>query len=277
VNGTQLSVCIPGAPASLAVDAARLAESHNVNLWIGDPAANAPNADDSYVLTTAAGVAAATSHIRIGVFLGLTGTATPLRAAEDVGVVDQASRGRLELGLVVTGDEESWVVAARQLLRAWREWPAGDRTVAASPRPAQSWMPRLVVGGGAHMAAFATSVSAGVLVVDGDGRMRPQTGPDDRRVVLVVAPDLGPDGVEGWLADDVVGTVRRLRSAADRARADEVLFILPVEPDRLVRDVRALGVVVGPSIRCSAHHVELIAPDSWNWLTRLGHLHHPPE
>jgi hypothetical protein len=276
MNGTQLSVCIPGAPASLALDAARLAESHNVNVWIGDPAASAPNADDSYVLTTAAGVAAATSHIRIGVFLGLTRSATPLRVAEDVGVVDQASRGRLELGLVVTGDEEAWLASARQLLRAWQEWPAGDRTVAASPRPAQSWLPRLVVGG-ADAVTFATSMSGGVLVQDGDGGRRPETGLDDRRVVLAVAPDLGPEGVEGWLAEDVLGTVRSLRGDVDRARADEVLFILPVVPVRLARDVRALGVVVGPSIRCSAHHVEFIAPDSWNWLTRLGQLHHPPQ
>ncbi len=142
MNGTGLSVCLPGAPASVIVGAARLAESHNVNLWVGDPAAGAPNSDDSYVMTAAAGVAAVTSYIRIGVFLTLAGSATPLRLAEDIGVVDQASRGRLELGLVVSGEEASWESSAGQLLRAWQEWPAGARTVAASPRPAQAWMPR---------------------------------------------------------------------------------------------------------------------------------------
>jgi hypothetical protein len=276
MNGTQLSACIPGAPASLVLGAARLAESHDVNLWIGDPAAGGPQADDSYVLTAAAGVAAVTSHIRIGVFLCLTGSATPLRLAEDVGVVDQASRGRLELGLMPTGDAKGWQASARQLLGAWQEWPAGNRTVAASPRPAQAWMPRLVVGG-ARTAEIATSLAGGVLTFDGDGGLRPDAGLGLRRVVLAVTPELGPDGVEGWLADDVLGTVRSLRAAVDRTQADEVLVILPVAAARVARDVQALGVVLGPSLRCSAHHVELLAPDSWNWLTRLGHLHHPPQ
>ncbi len=95
--------------------------------------------------------------------------------------------------------------------------------------------------------------------------------------MLAISPRLGPDGVEGWLAEDVIGAVQSLRDAVERADADELLVILAPEPDRLARDIRALGVVVGPSLRCSAHHVELLAPDSWQWLTRLGHLHHPPQ
>jgi alkanesulfonate monooxygenase SsuD/methylene tetrahydromethanopterin reductase-like flavin-dependent oxidoreductase (luciferase family) len=279
MNGIQLSVCIPGADAGTIVNAARLAESFNLDIWIGDPQGRAGNCDDSYVMTTAAAAAAVTSHIRIGVFLTLNGSAGILRVAEDIGVVDQASAGRLELGLIAPGAAiEEWESCARRLLGAWHDWPAGDkRRVSATPRPAQPWMSRLVAGG-AGVIEIADRLRGGVVLLD--EHAVPAGGSDaaQRRVVMVVAPAMGAGGVRAWLADRVLDAMVELRDRADRLGAHEVLFLLPdAGPSRLVADLEALGIVVGTSLRCARHKLEFLAPDAWNWLTKLRHLHHAPQ
>jgi hypothetical protein len=271
VNGTRLSVCLPGASARTAADAALLAETANIDLWIGDPRGSC---DDSYVMAAAAAVAAVTAHIRIGVFLTLRGSATPLRLAEDVGVVDQASRGRLELGLVAPEEGVAeWEAAVRSMLRGWHEWPAGGgRTVATTPAPAQPWLSRLVVG----PAATADRLRGGVVVMGDAGPLADPPDVADRRTVLVVEPELGDGGVRGWLAPDPYGVVAGLRAKVDGVGAHEVLVVLGWPTPTLVDDIEALGVVVGTGLRCSAHQAPLLTPDAWRWLTELRHLHHAP-
>lgn len=279
MNGIQLSVCIPGADARTILNASRLAESFNLDIWIGDPHGRAANCDDNYVMTTAAGVAAVTSHIRIGVLLTLNGPAQILRLAEDIGVVDQAARGRLEIGLVAPDAETAdWESRARQLLGAWHEWPAGDgRTVSVTPRPAQPWMSRLVAKG-AGASEVADRLRGGVIVFD--EHVVPPIASDamQRRIVLAIAPAVGTGGIAEWLANKVMARMVDLRDSADRAGAHEVLILLPdAGPSRLAADLEALGIVVGTSLRCARHKLEFLAPDAWNWLTELRHLHHAPQ
>jgi alkanesulfonate monooxygenase SsuD/methylene tetrahydromethanopterin reductase-like flavin-dependent oxidoreductase (luciferase family) len=279
MNGIQLSVCIPGADAGTIVNAARLAESFNLDIWIGDPYGQARTCDDSYLMTTAAAVAAVTSHIRIGVFLTLNGSAEILRLAEDIGVVDQASRGRLELGLVAPdAAAQEWEHRARRLLGAWHDWPAGDeRRVSATPRPAQPWMSRLVAGG-AGVIEIADRLRGGVVVLDEHAASSVGSDTAQRRVVMAVAPAMGAGGVRAWLAERVLDAMVELRDRADRVGAHEVLFLLPdAGPSRLVADLEALGIVVGTSLRCARHKLAFLAPDAWNWLTELRHLHHAPQ
>jgi hypothetical protein len=270
MNGRRVSVSIPGADATTLARAALVADTTNLDIWLGDPRSRAANADDCYITTAAAGAAAVTSHCRIGLFLSLRGSGSPLRLAEDVGVVDQASGGRLELGLVPpTSARKDWEKDAQALLRAWHDWPIDDeRSVAAIPGPAQPWLPRVVVGD-----AFdeATRLGAGVLFFAGEDTSAPPADGRDRRVALGVEL-IG--SVRSWLADDVLGAVVDLRTEADRVGAHDIVMVLDdPDPTRLEDDLRLLGVVVGTSVRCPAHKVEFLALDAWRWLHELTHLH----
>jgi alkanesulfonate monooxygenase SsuD/methylene tetrahydromethanopterin reductase-like flavin-dependent oxidoreductase (luciferase family) len=286
MNGTRLSVCIPGASSQEVTNSARLAEIFNVDIWVGDPHRrdHRPHGDDSYVMATAAAVAAVTSHIRIGVFLTLDGSAQPIRIAEDIGVVDQAAQGRIELGLVApNGDSDlpSWETSARAMLNAWHHWPTSSgRTVATTPGPAQPWVPRLVAGP-PSVAVTADRLRGGVVLFDSDIGGVPPTGGDNdadtiaRRTVLAVH---APAAVRDWLATDPMDVVASLRAVVDRAGAHEVMMILPAGEggERLVDDMEALGVVVGTGLRCSAHHAPYLVPDAYRWLTQRRDLHHAP-
>jgi hypothetical protein len=276
MSGTRLSVCAPGADAGTLVDLARLGEGFGTGVWAGALTAGPSNADDSYVLTAAAAMAAATSTIRVGVVLGLRGTATPLRLAEDIGVVDQASGGRIDIALrPPTAADDAWDGDVGRLFDAWTHWPTvAGRSVAATPRPAQPSMPRLLVGT-AGRRGQAERLHAGLLVPPGGdaGTADPSSG----RVAVAVSID-DPGGARSWLAGDPVARVVELREHIDAAGADELVVVLPEERRRgLVDDMRTLAVVVGSSTRCSAHHVEFFATDSWHWLTESVRFHDPPE
>lgn len=139
-----------------------------------------------------------TSHVRIGAFLTLNGSAEILRLAEDIG--DQASRGRLEIGFVAPdAAAEQWEKRTRQLLGAWHDWPAGGaRKVSATLRPAQPWLSRLV-SGGADAAAIADRLRGGVVLLDEDTVPSIPSTAAQRRVVMAVAPALGAGGSgPGW-------------------------------------------------------------------------------
>jgi hypothetical protein len=258
------------------VEAARLAEIHGVDLWIGDDrGANGP--DDSYVLAAAAAVAAITEDVRLCVVLTVDGVTSPLRLAEDIGVVDQALRGRLEIAFrVPKANSDQWEVRVTRLLNAWHEWPAQDgRTVAATPRPAQPWMPRLVAGD----RDVAERLRAGILVngpVD-DPAPGTHAGRVAPRTVLEVDLALGHSGLLGWLREDPIARVADLRARVDAAGAHELVVRLrPSDSGQLIKDIQALGVVVSPSIRCSAHQAPFFAKDSYLWLTEKIALHASP-
>jgi hypothetical protein len=264
-------VNIPGADAGLLARAAQLADSTNLDIWLGDPRSQGANSDDSYISTAAGAAAAVTSHCRIGLFLSLRGSGTPLRLAEDIGVVDQASSGRLEVGLVApTSARQEWEDDARALLHAWHHWPIHDGcSVAALPGPAQPWFPRLVVGD-----AFgeAERLSAGVLLFASEETRTSSLDGPERRIALGV--ELA-GSVRAWLADDVLGTMVELRAKADRLGAHDIVVVLAdPDPAHLFDELQLLGVVVGTSVRCPAHKVEFLALDTWRWLHELTHLHH---
>lgn len=269
MNGRRVSVSIPRADAAGVVRAAQLADTTNLDIWLGDPRGQSESADDSYITTTAAAAAAVTAHCRIGLFLSLRGSGSPLRLAEDIAVVDQASSGRVELGLVAASDEPEWEQDAEALLHAWHDWPIhGGRSVAALPGPAQPWLPRLLVG---DVFDTAERLGAGVLLFDRDQKIQSPVGTADRRIVLGVELS---NSVRDWLADDVLGAMLALRAAADRCGAHDVVVVLnDFDPARLDDDMRLLGVVVGTSIRCPEHKVEFLALDAWRWLHGLTHLH----
>jgi hypothetical protein len=268
MNGRRVSLSIPGADAAVLTQAARLADQSNIDIWLGDPHGGAPNSDDSHVLASAAAAAAVAAHCRIGVFLSLQCSGSPLRLAEDIGAVDQASGGRLELGLVVPVDGRAeWEIDAQALLTAWHEWPLPDgRAVAALPGPAQPWLPRLVVG---NWPGAAERLGAGVLQFEHG--TRPPVDRRQRRIVLGV--DL-PGSVRNWLESDPLGAMVDLRTRADASHAHDVVLVLrDLELNQLDDDLRLLGVVVGTSLRCPAHKVEFLALDAWRWLHELTHLH----
>ncbi|MHB8464029.1 MAG: LLM class flavin-dependent oxidoreductase [Acidimicrobiales bacterium] len=272
MNGRRVSVSIPGADARTLARAAQLADTTNLDIWLGDPRTQAANADDCYITTAAAAAAAVTSHCRIGLFLSLRGSGTPLRLAEDIGVVDQASGGRLELGLVApTSAREEWEHDARALLRAWHDWPIdGGRSVAALPGPAQPWLPRMLVGGTFDE---AERLGAGLLLFTSRDTSPPPIAGRERRIALGVEV---AGSVRDWLAEDVLGAMLGLRAESDRAGAHDIVVVLAdpdPDPAHLADDLRLLGVVVGTSVRCPAHKVEFLALDTWRWLHELTHLH----
>jgi hypothetical protein len=276
MNGTRLAVSMIGGDAGIWVEAARLAELHGVDLWIGD-GRRASGPDDSYVLAAGAAVAAVTEDIRLCVVLTADGATSSLRLAEDIGVVDQASHGRLEIAFRVPSTaRDEWEDRVVRLLGAWHEWPAQDgRTVAATPRPAQPWIPRLVAGD----REVAERLRAGLLVNsrDRDGGVGTPAGRIEPRTVLEIDLKVGRNGLVGWLGEDPIARVAHLRAQVDGARAHELVVRLqPSDSRQLMADIQALGVVVGPCIRCSAHQAPFFAKDTFLWLTEKVGLHAPP-
>jgi len=266
VNGIRLSLCAPGAGAAQLLALARPAEHWNLAaLWAGDPHGRADNADDSYVTTSLAAVAAVTTDLRLGAFLGLPAPDRVVRTAEDAAVLDQASGGRLELGLRA-GDGA--LEGAVRLLTAYHDWalPGRDETVAVIPGPAQPVLPRVVVGD----EAAADALLAGRVL------LAPEPAPRravPRRRLLAITPPL-QDGVVAWLADDAVGRVLELRAQAAATGAQELLLLAP--PDLAEADIQALGTVLVPALRAAGRDAEAIAADAWTWLTRKRVLHQPP-
>jgi len=129
---TQLraSVALPRLEPCALAEVAPVVEANGLEeLWIGVPAGAR---DSSWVVATAGALTAVTSTVRLGLFVSLGASAPPLQVAEDLGVVDQASGGRTELGLVVPpGDTATWEADARSVLRPGRD--GACRTARRSP------------------------------------------------------------------------------------------------------------------------------------------------
>jgi hypothetical protein len=264
----RLSVCAPGATAAELIQLARHADYWNLGgLWIGDPHGRAPNSDDNYVTAAAAAVAAVTVDLRIGLILGLREEKQVVRLAEDAAVLDQASRGRLELALRLEGD--LWLDRAARFLRAWDTWelPGRDETVAVMPGPAQPTIPRLIIGDEASSDALEV------------GRMllKTESAPErllPRRRILILPEPLSRGSALGQLRGDPDGPIARLRDSAQSSSARDLLFF--VAPDLDAEDFRALGTVYVPSLRASERNFHAIARDSHTWLIRKKELHAPP-
>ena len=241
-------------------------------LWIGDPASSAPNGEDSYVTATAAAVAAVTEDLRIGVLLTLPDGQHEIRVAEDVAVVDNASHGRMEIGLVApAGTPDVWIRRAATFLRSWTDWPVpGGGTVAVTPLPVQPQIPRVVVGD----RELATALGAGLMILDSAA-----TSPSG--VELVARRTIATARLDGaafeWLGADPAGRVRALRGDATKTGAQELMLIVTGGAATVTEhDIEALGRVVVPALRCVPDEVDGIVDDAWTWLTAQTAIHDAP-
>ena len=254
MSGLRAGLGLPGADAGTVVRAARLAEEWNVDsLWIGDPAHRAANADDTYVMVAAAAAAAATTHLRLGVFLSARSSSPPLRIAEDIGVVDQISSGRLSVAFSPPGAgpaDAAWLADLDRIAGAHRGWDLGDgRRMPVTPPPAQPAVPMAVferAGGGAAR-PLATTWSPVLLTVDWPDATTPPPPTD----------------------------LMRLKARAHEAGAAEAILLL--EPAADLDEVFAVvGTVVAPCLRAADHEIEILALDATRWLHQRAALHHPP-
>ncbi|MBO0729751.1 MAG: LLM class flavin-dependent oxidoreductase, partial [Acidimicrobiaceae bacterium] len=120
-------------------------------------------------LTLAAAVAARTSRLRIRIAALILPLHDPIRVAEDAAVVDQISRGRLELiigagyvaqefamfGKDLADRAQAQTEAVEVLKQAWTGEPFAYRgaTITVTPRPFQDPRPPLILGGSSGGAA----------------------------------------------------------------------------------------------------------------------------
>lgn len=155
-------------------------------------------------LVFAAAVAARTERIKIRIAAVVAALHDPLRLAEDAAVVDQLSRGRLEL-VVANGyvpeefamfdrdlaDRVPAVVEAIETLQAaWTGEPFEHRgrTVRVTPRPHRRPRPGLILGGASRGAARRAARIADVFLPS-----KPEFWEDYRQAVLERGgPDWGP-------------------------------------------------------------------------------------
>lgn len=268
MSGVRLSLAVPGASAAEVVETAKLADHWNLAcIWIGDPAGTAAHSADSYAVATAGAVSAVTSFVRIGVFLGLRSAKQVVRLAEDLGVLDQASNGRMEVAFVPQdGARDIWLSEVAALLNAYHAWPipGSDEVLPVIPGPAQPELPRLVV----NDVAAADTLRAGRLVsapaAAGDGLVGPRT---------ILRRALSGD-VREWLEEDPLGRILELRTSARAASARELLLVSSRSPSP--DDMEVLGTVVVPGLRCADRDVRAITSDAWTWTTTKRDLHAPP-
>lgn len=271
MNGTTLAVCVPGADSRTIQRAGMAADQYGLaQLWAGDPRATAPNSDDNYILPALAATAAVTTYVRLGAFLRLGPAVQAMRIAEDIAVVDAASRGRMEVGLVapLATAQASWEQTAAALLGAYHHWPAlNGEAYSVTPPLQQSWLPRVLVGGPEEL---AVRLGAGRAVWPGS----PMTTASRiaRRVSLFVEFS---SGVCSALAQDPAAFVWDLRSLVDAAGAHQLIAVLSPEAD-MEHDFHALGSVISPGIRCAREECEQLVRDGWTWVAEKSHLHDSP-
>ena len=249
----RVSVGAPGADAGAVVRLARTAEECNLDaVWIGDSAGAAANADDAYVMVTAAACAAVTFDIRINAFLSGRGSTTPLRLAEDIGVVDTIAAGRLSVAFVSSeAPDEEWRANLDRILEAWRGWELpGGGSVSLTPGPAQPQIPAWQVGPGPSLGKHLLPVREG-------GRSSP----------ILVQP---------WTAEarlPCVEEVLKLASEVESADAEELLLTVDGSSGQLEETARLLAAVLAPCSRACPDEIELLAHDARRWWEECSHLH----
>ena len=254
MSGPRIGVSVSGADAAAISHLAALAEAQNIDLLVvGNARAGLPNGDDTYVVTAAAAAAVRTRYLRVGVVLDLRGSAPPVRVAEDLGVLDVMSNGRLEL-LVRPSPHPSWTDDLDSVLEAWSGWPLAEtdrpaRSMPVTPSPVQPEIPTWLIEPSDPPIARPLSRGASLVFL---------AWPDAAQV---------PDATE----------LHRIRRIRDGVGSATVVFDLAgVPPVRHADVVRILGTVVGPCLRCPDDEVGILALDTADWLLRRTALHHPP-
>jgi alkanesulfonate monooxygenase SsuD/methylene tetrahydromethanopterin reductase-like flavin-dependent oxidoreductase (luciferase family) len=251
VSGPRLAVSAFGAAAAESMRLAAIAERHNIDaILVGSIENGVPNSDDTYVAAAAAAAATHTTHLRIAVALDLRGSAPPLRVAEDIGVLDVMSAGRLEL-LFKPQPDPAWPRDLTAVLGAWSGWELDDgRTMPVTPSPVQPNIP-----------AWTVDTSA-----------RPRTA----RPLSPGASVIFADWPEAAYVPDVAA-LHELRRTRDEAGASTVVIDLGATPARHRAEAMAvLGTIVAPCLRCASDEVGILALDATDWLLRRPELHRPP-
>jgi alkanesulfonate monooxygenase SsuD/methylene tetrahydromethanopterin reductase-like flavin-dependent oxidoreductase (luciferase family) len=265
LNGVRVSVLPVGADAAAVVATAASADRAGIDgFWFGGlgPASDTGSVDDAYVMTALCGAASRTRDIRLGALLDLAPERAALTSAEDIGVLDQASGGRLELGLVPSGGP-GWPDRAALVLTSWTDWPVAGHDVVVTPRPAQPVVPRLVLATGTgDEAGIRRRLRAGVLMVGGRAA---RVADGERRVI--VRRETVPEGKD---LDSVGEYVRDLRDAVDAADADEAIIAAPAGDLLRERFVDFLAGVVAPVVRCPRAEAPVLLHDALSWWRRCG-------
>jgi len=251
MSGHRLAVSAPGADAAEITQLARIAESQNLDaVVVGAIRNGVPNSDDTYVAAAAGAAAMCTRHLRIGVALDLRGSASPLRVAEDIGVLDVMSAGRLEL-LLRPGPDQHWSQDLAAVFGAWSGWRLDDgRVMPVTPTPVQPNIPTWMV-------EHSSDPRVAHPLAQGDS------------VLFVEWPETAfvPDAA----------ALHKMRRTRDAAGAATVVIDLGATPaPRRAEIMTVLGSLVGPCLRCAADEVDILAIDTTEWLLRRTELHRPP-
>ncbi|BBY83073.1 LLM class flavin-dependent oxidoreductase [Mycolicibacterium pulveris] len=251
MSAPRLAVSAPGADAAEIRRLAGVAQNHNIDaLVVGSIRPGPPNSDDTYVMAAAGAVATCTRHLRIPVVLTLRGSAAPLRIAEDIGVLDAMSGGRLELILRIHSDE-GWREDLAAILGAWTGWSLDDgRVMPVTPAPVQPSIPTWTIDAGSTL-----------------GTADPLTQGDSMMFLAWAHGTVVPDAA----------ALQDIRRRRDAVGATTVVVDIGAVPTRYRDDVIAvLGTVVSPCLRCAPDELTILARDATDWLVRQTELHEPP-
>lgn len=251
MSGPRLAIAAPGAAAAEIARLAALAESAHLDaVVVGSIHNGTPNSDDTYVATAAAAAVARTEHLRIAIALDLRSSASPLRVAEDIGVLDVMSGGRLEL-LMKPQPDPCWARDLNAVLDAWSRWMFDNVTsMPVTPSPVQPNVPTWTVDNSTQPPT-ARPVGRGASVVFVDW---PQ-------------PPYIPDAA-------ALHGMRRTRDEAGAATV--VVDVGASPPERRAEALATLGTVVAPCLRCARDEVEILSLDATDWLLRRTALHQAP-
>jgi hypothetical protein len=250
----RTSIALARFDTGAAVEAGRLAEAWAVRtLWLGGSAV-----DPTYAAAAAGAVAATTGALRLGLFLDLDRSASPLRIAEDVAVLDNLSGGRVELALIASPGE-AWRTKVEALLDAWEQgWPVPDgNPLAILPQPIQPLIPRLIAGDPGD-ADFVRRSAAGRLWREGEAPPPARRG-IERRVLLIEPPFASLSEVPS--EEEAVKRLTVLRTSAAAAGVTEIMF--GAEPERFEATARLIGTLLDPAMRATLDDIAAIVGEAW--------------
>jgi hypothetical protein len=258
MNGRRVSVMLSSTDAAAVLRGAEICERHGIDgVWVG--ALNTAAPSTATLFTILGAVSARTSDIRLGAIFGL-GAGNPLHVAEDIGVVDQASGGRLELAVVNDGSD-GWIERVATLLSGWSTWPYPvPDAVVVTPRPAQPFVPRLLVRADA---SAAERVHAGVMLAASDVDVI--TSPVSIPRVAVCLPIADCRSLLRQPAAAFGDAVVAVRQRLDIVGADEIVLELAAGDPAFEAVVERVAVVLGPAMRCVASDIGWLVPDAEAW------------
>jgi hypothetical protein len=259
MTGVRLTVQIDAGQARAATRIGTLADELGIDsIWVGSLGAQAEASAET--LVSLAALAATTEHVRVGAVLDAIDPGSVTELAEEIGVVDQASGGRLEL-IVRADSGEGLLGQAGRLYGAWTGLRLPDgRVVGVTPPPHQPALPMIA------LCPDGTSEGVGPgFCVSLEGAPPAGRRPAEQRLAVWVN---GPPSIEA-APDDESAEVTRLVEQLARCGATELVVPIAPASTTLTDDLRFLAGVVRPALRASSHETELVIRDALAWYSRL--------